>query len=173
MIFYVFQTSYSEGILFYCHEHSPQYNHLAVSLHNASVHVSVVFVDQASYNELFVTMGENLDDGRLDCLNNAILYQPIYNISAGLFEATLNISSRPSLHYFSFLSLSKCECKFTSLRVQFRYPLRSLDCTTTPLVLEHTLLQPRLERIQQFLYLETITTIWHFSFHQEPIAEAA
>ena len=58
------QTSSSEGILFYAREQYPVYNHLAVSLHNATVHVSVIFVDQISYRELFVSSGTHLNDDR-------------------------------------------------------------------------------------------------------------
>ena len=53
-----------EGILFYGREQYPQYNHLAVSLHNASLHVSVVFVDQETFSELYVSVGSHLDDDR-------------------------------------------------------------------------------------------------------------
>ncbi|ELT91728.1 hypothetical protein CAPTEDRAFT_224303 [Capitella teleta] len=59
-----FRTTSGEGVLFYAREHYPQYNHLAVSLHNASIHVSVVFVDADSFNELFVALGSALNDDR-------------------------------------------------------------------------------------------------------------
>ena len=60
----VSQTTSGEGVLFYAREHYPQYNHLAVSLHNASIHVSVVFVNPESVNELFVALGSALNDDR-------------------------------------------------------------------------------------------------------------
>ena len=56
------QTTSSEGILFYARELYPLYSHLAVSLRNSSLHISIIFVDQVSYSELFVSMGTHLDD---------------------------------------------------------------------------------------------------------------
>ncbi len=59
-----FKTHSEEGILFYGWSQYPQYNHLAISLHNSSLHVSVVFVDTDSYNELWTTIGGKLNDDR-------------------------------------------------------------------------------------------------------------
>ena len=50
-------------MLFYGYSQS-QYNHLAVSLHNSSLHVSVVFIDQTNYDELWMALGANLHDDR-------------------------------------------------------------------------------------------------------------
>ena len=58
------QTSSSEGVLFYASETYPQYNHVAVSLHNGTVHVSVVFEDRETHSELYTTIGKDLNDGR-------------------------------------------------------------------------------------------------------------
>jgi len=58
------QTTSSEGVLFYGRQQYPVYSHLAVSLSNATLHVSVVFAQPASFNELYVTLGNALDDDR-------------------------------------------------------------------------------------------------------------
>ena len=63
-IFVCFQTRAADSVLFFgCS--LTQYNHLAVSLHNASLHVSVVFVDQHNYDELWLAIGTELNDNRL------------------------------------------------------------------------------------------------------------
>ncbi len=57
------QTRSTEGVLFYGYSQT-EYNHLAVSLHNSSLHVSVVFIDQTNYDELWMALGANLHDDR-------------------------------------------------------------------------------------------------------------
>ena len=58
------QTTSTEGVLFYGRQQYPVYSHLAVSLGNASLHVSVVFAHPVSFSELYVTIGNALDDDR-------------------------------------------------------------------------------------------------------------
>lgn len=58
------QTTSTEGVLFYGRQQYPVYSHLAVSLSNASLYVSVVFAHPTSFSELCVTLGSGLDDDR-------------------------------------------------------------------------------------------------------------
>ena len=64
MLFCGVQTTSTEGVLFYGRQQYPVYSHLAVSLTNATLHVSVVFAHPVSFNELYVTLGNALDDDR-------------------------------------------------------------------------------------------------------------
>ena len=50
--------------MFYGRQQYPVYSHLAVSLSNATLHVSVVFAHPVSFSELYVTLGNALDDDR-------------------------------------------------------------------------------------------------------------
>lgn len=58
------QTTSTEGVLFYGRQQYPIYSHLAVSLSNATLHVSAVFANPVSFSELYVTLGNALDDDR-------------------------------------------------------------------------------------------------------------
>ena len=64
LLFRVEQTTSTEGVLFYGRQLYPGYSHLAVSLSNATLHVSVVFAHPVSFSELYVTIGNALDDDR-------------------------------------------------------------------------------------------------------------
>lgn len=59
------QTTAPEGVLLYAprqrYHHSSQ---MALSLFNASLHLSAIFADQEVYNELLTSVGNNLDDDR-------------------------------------------------------------------------------------------------------------
>ena len=76
------KTRSNEGILFYGRQQYPSYSHVAVSLYNASLQVSIVFTHPVSFNELYVSMGHGLDDNRcvravLGCHANAACI-PLY-----------------------------------------------------------------------------------------------
>jgi len=60
----IVQTTSTEGVLFYARQQYPVYSHVALSLSNATLHVSVVFAHPVSFNELYVTLGNALDDDR-------------------------------------------------------------------------------------------------------------
>jgi len=71
--FRALQTTSTEGVLFYGRQQYPQYSHLAVSLSNATLHVSVVFAHPVSFSELYVTLGNSLDDDRCSLTTRAIV----------------------------------------------------------------------------------------------------
>jgi len=112
-----FQTTSPEGVLFYGRRQYPHYSHLAVSLSNATLHVSAVLArSPASSSELYVTLGNALDDDRCPTRRMLVALSVVHSCDCDVTASATTVQRHATTCHFVFTIVTatvtqlRCDC---------------------------------------------------------------